>query len=161
MILTETGYAAVYQDNPVLKSLYWSLLSTRRILYAGFGFTDKDFLNTVKAWQRDTRVRERYLRHFAIYSLRDDENDEAERARLSGEYRIDPIFYEVLPGHDHSGFVDIVSRLTQELGTFTHRRDQPCRGPLPAEALDAGDAARIEELAVNMANRTGGGLPNV
>jgi hypothetical protein len=160
LILTETGYAAVYQDNPVLKSLYWSLLSTRRILYAGFGFTDKDFLNTVKAWQRDTRVRERHLRHFAIYGLRDDENDEAERARLSGEYRIDPIFYEVLTGHDHSGFVDIVSRLTQELGTFTPPRPA-LPGALHAEALDAGDAARIEELAVNMANRTGGGLPNV
>jgi hypothetical protein len=105
-------------------------------------------------------VRERHLRHFAIYGLRDDENDEAERARLSGEYRIDPIFYEVLPGHDHSGFVDIVSRLTHELGTFTPPRPA-LPGALPAEALDAGDAARIEELAVNMANRTGGGLPNV
>lgn len=160
LILTETGYAAVYQDYPVLKSLYWSLLSTRRILFAGFGFTDKDFLNTVKAWKRDTRARERQLRHFAIYGLRDDENDEAERARLSGEYRTDPVFYEVLPGHDHAGFIDIVSRLTQELGTFTPPRPA-LPGTLPAEDINAGDEARVEELAVNMANRTGGGLPNV
>jgi hypothetical protein len=160
LILTESGYADVYQDNPLLRSLYWSLLSTRRILFSGFGFTDKDFLHTVNAWKRDTRVREGHLRHFAIYGLGDGVNDEAERARLTGDYRIDPIFYEVLPGHDHSGFVDIISRLTQELGTFTPPRPA-LPGVLPAEDLDAGDAARIEELAVTMANRTGGGIPNV
>lgn len=160
LILTESGYATVYQDYPLLKNLYWSLLSTRRVLFAGFGFTDRDFLHTLNAWKRDTRVRGGDLRHFTIYGLRDGDNDEAERARLSGDYRIDAIFYEVLPGHDHSGFVDIVSRLTQELGTFTPPRPA-LPGALPAEDIDAGDAARIEELAVNMTNRTGGGLPNV
>lgn len=160
LILTESGYAAVYQDYPLLTSLYWSLLSTRRVLFAGFGFTDKDFLHTLNAWKRDTRVRAGHLRHFAIYGLRDGDNDEAERARLASDYRIEPIFYEVLPEHDHSGFVDIVSTLTQELGTFAPSRPA-LPGALPAEDINAGDEARVEELVANMANRTGGGLPNV
>lgn len=160
LILTESGYAAVYQDSAFLKNVYWSLLSTRRLLFAGFGFTDKDFLVTFNAWKRDTRVREEHLMHFAIYGLRDHEDDVAVRARLSGDYRIDSIFYDVLPGHNHQGFADIVARLTQELGTFEAPR-LVLPQELPAEELNAGDAARLEELATNMANRTGGGLPDV
>lgn len=160
LILTEPGYAAVYQDNGFFKHVYWSLLSTRRFLFAGFGFTDTDFLQALKEWKRDTRKREEYLAHFAIYGLRHDQDDVAVRARFAGDYRIDCIFYDVLPGRNHQGFVDIVARLTQELGTFEAPRPALPQG-LPAEELDAGDAARLEELANNMANRTGGGFPDV
>jgi hypothetical protein len=118
LILTESGYAAVYQDSAFFKHVYWSLLSTRRFLFVGFGFTDKDFLQVLEAWKRDTRVRETKLMHFAIYGLQDGEDDVEVRARLAGSYRIDCIFYDVLPGHDHSGFRDIIARLTQALGTF-------------------------------------------
>ena len=160
LILTEPGYAAVYQDSGFFKHVYWSLLSTRQFLFAGFGFTDTDFLQALKEWKRDTRKREVHLPHFAIYGLRNDEDDVAVRARLAGDYRIDCIFYDVLPGHNHQGFADIVTRLTQELGTF-----EVSRPALPhetgADELTAGDAAKLEELATNMANRTGGGLPNV
>lgn len=160
VILTESGYASVYQDSEFLRHVYWSLLSTRRFLFAGFGFTDKDFLKALEAWQRDTRIRGNHLMHFGICGLQGGQDDEAERARLAGTYRIESIFYDVLPGHNHQGFAEIVARLTQELGTFEAPR-LALPQELPAEELDAGDAARLEELATNMANRTGGGLPDV
>ena len=62
-----------------------------------------------------------------------------------------------VPGHNHQGFVDIVARLTEELGTF----EAPLPQELPAKELNAGDAARLEELATSMVNRTGGGLSDV
>jgi hypothetical protein len=160
VILTESGYAAVYQDSEFFRYVYWSLLSTRRFLFAGFGFTDKDFLKVLEAWKRDTRIREEHLMHFAICGLQDGQDDEAVRARLAGTYRIESIFYDVLPEHNHRGFAEIVARLAQELGTFEAPRPALPQ-ELPAEELNAGDAARLEELATNMANRTGGGLPDV
>ena len=160
MILTESGYASVYHDSEFLRHVYWSLFSTRQFFFAGFGFTDKDFLKALEAWQRDTRIRGNHLMHFAICGLQDGQDDEAERARLAGTYRIESIFYNVLPGHNHQGFSEIVARLAQELGTFEAPRPALPR-ELPVEYLNAGDAARLEELATNMANRTGGGLPDV
>lgn len=160
LILTESGYAAVYQDSEFFRHVYWSLLSTRGFLFAGFGFTDKDFLQALQAWKRDTRIREEHLMHFAIYGLRDGEDDEEVRARLAGNYRIECIFYNVLPRHNHQGFADIVARLTRELGTFEAQRPALPQES-PAEELNAGDAAKLEELVTNMANRTGGGLPDV
>jgi hypothetical protein len=62
----------------------------------------------------------------------------------------------VLPGHNHQGFAEIMARLAQELGTFEAPRPALPQA-LPAEELNAGDAARLEELATNMANRTGEG----
>lgn len=159
LILTESGYAAVYQDTEFFKRFYWSLLSTRSFLFAGFGFTDKDFLQVLQAWKRDTRIRDNHLMHFAIYGLQDGEDDVEVRVRLAGTYRIECIFYDVLPDHNHRGFADIIGRLTQTLGTF-----EAPRQALPQEIangdLNAEDAARLDDLAATMTHRTEGGLPD-
>jgi hypothetical protein len=161
LILTEPGYAAFYQDRDLFKQIYWALLSTRSFLFAGFGFTDKDFLDALQAWKRDTRARENDLVHFAIYGLSAGEDDEAVRARLAGTYRIDSIFYEVLPDHDHQGFASIITNLTQALGTI----DLPPQvhtapAVFAAANLNVEDEARIEELTNTMLGRTEGGLPD-
>jgi hypothetical protein len=40
---------------------------------------DKDFLDALQAWKRDTRARENDLVHFAIYGLSAGEDDEHRR----------------------------------------------------------------------------------
>jgi hypothetical protein len=160
LILTESGYAAFYRDRDLFRQLYWSLLSTRSFLFVGFGFTDKDFLQALQAWKRDTRIREGQLMHFAIYGLGDEEDDEEVRARLARTYRIDCIFYEVLPNHDHRTFAELIGRLAQILGTFEAPR-QALQDEVQNTDLNAEDEARVEELAESMLNRTEGGLPDV
>lgn len=161
LILTEPGYAAFYQDRDLFRKIYWALLSSRSFLFAGFGFTDKDFLQAMQAWKRDTRARENQLVHFGIYGLNAGEDDEEVRARLARTYRIDCIFYEVLPGHDHQGFATIIANLTQALGTIDFPPQVP-NGLTVATAADlnAEDEARIEELTNTMLGRTEGGLPD-
>jgi hypothetical protein len=161
LILTEPGYAAFYQDSDLFKQIYWALLSTRSFLFAGFGFTDKDFLDALQAWKRDTRARENQLVHFAIYGLSAGEDDEAVRARLAGTYRIDSIFYEVLPDHGHQGFATIIANLTQALGTIDLPPQVPIALAVAAAAnLNVEDEARIEELTNTMLGRAEGGLPD-
>lgn len=160
LILTEPGYAAFYGDLEFYKRVLWTLFVTRRLLFVGFGFTDEDFLDTLKAWKRDTRIKGTDLTHFAIYGLRDDEDDEEVRARLAEDYRIDCVFYNVLPHHDHREFAELIRGVAEEMGTFEVERLV-----LPVanenEPVAEEDAARIEDLARTMLNRTGGGLPDV
>lgn len=161
LILTEPGYAAFYQDRDLFMRIYWALLSARSFLFVGFGFTDRDFLHALQEWKRDTRARENHLVHFAIYGLNAEEDDEEVRARLARTYRIDCIFYEVLPEHDHQGFATIIASLTQALGTID-LAPQVHNAPAAAvaENLNAEDEARIEELTKTMLGHTEGGLPD-
>jgi len=161
LILTEPGYAAFYRDRDLFKQIYWALLSTRSFLFAGFGFTDKDFLDALQAWKRDTRARENQLVHFAIYGLHAGEDDEEVRTRLARTYRIDCIFYEVLPEHDHQGFATVIASLTQALGTIDLPPQVPTAPAVATAAnLNVEDEARIAELTSTMLRRTEGGLPD-
>lgn len=65
IVLTELGYAAQYTNNPFRHNFLWNLFATQRLVFAGFGFKDDDFLASLKECCRQTRI-EHQLRHFAI-----------------------------------------------------------------------------------------------
>ena len=159
LILTEPGYAALYGDIEFYKRVCWTIFATRRLLFVGFGFTDEDFLGTLKDWKRDTRIRGADLTHFAIYGLGENEDDEEVRARLAEDYRIDCVFYNVLPNHDHREFTELIRGIAETMGTYELQRPEL----LAAENIPVSeeDATRIEELTRTMLNRTEGGLPDV
>lgn len=159
LVLTEDGYRRFYNDLAFYRRVYWTLFATRSVLFVGFGFMDEDFLNALQEWRRDSIAREADLMHFAIYGLQPGGDDVAIRARLASEYRIDCLFYEVQPEHDHCEFAALVSALNAELGTINLQRQVIAAAG--DAALAATDAARVEELTRTMLLRTDGGLANV
>jgi hypothetical protein len=164
IVFTEPGYAKFYNDTTFYKKFLWSIFSTRSLLFAGFGFVDEDFLNTLGEWKRDTREKEAHLQHFAIYSLKDGEDDEQIRTRLATEFRVDALFYEVRANadgsQDHREFSNIIQGLTESLGIAGPQRATPAIVIEPHTTSADAQNQRIAELNEHALNRTTGGLPD-
>lgn len=139
--LTEDGCATLY-DDPFFCNFLWLLFSSRRLLFAGFSFSDFDFIAKIREAAR--HVRDNGLCHYAIVGIRPEENDQALRNQMNGSFLIEPVFYPIDQNGNYGGheaFVELINGLAQELGGFIEM--QPQQQP---EALTGGTALGADEL---------------
>jgi hypothetical protein len=123
IVLTEDGYTSVYANNPMRRHFLWTLFATRRLVFTGFGYLDRDFLGVLEECCRHTRTPDDYLPHLAIIGLRPDDNDEPKRYELAETYRTDAIFYNVHIGADgradYREFGELITGLASEFAPDT------------------------------------------
>jgi hypothetical protein len=162
--LTEVGYAGLYRDNALFQNFVWSM-AAKRLLFLGFGFTDTDFTNILRACARD--IRGNGLNHFALVGLRAEQNDDPVRTLLNDRYLLDPVFYNVSVGNDgqenHDEFAGTVNGISVALGMPQQvvLQGPPVVAPGPGVAVDPDDQRRAEELNRRLLDRIepgGGGV---
>jgi hypothetical protein len=157
--LTEDGYTALYRD-PVFKSLLWLLCATRTLLFAGFGFTDNDFLRTLRDSTRDVQICGPC--HFAIVGLHPNQPDAERRYYFNESYLIEPIFYEVntVGGQqNHDGFIEVIERIATSTGAPIQAR-APFTVAKVAEAEELQLAATLTDRVVRRLDPGGEDVQN-
>lgn len=163
IVLTEPGYTEHYANSPLRKNFLWNLFATHRLLFAGFGYTDEDFLHSLRECCRHTRI-EPDLRHFAIVPLGQADDDIGRRAELADGLDTDAVFYEVhedAQGLDrHREFKELIIGIAAELNIQTPQQVVPARQPA-IELVDPQDVQVLRDTTARTLTSLGRGLPNV
>jgi hypothetical protein len=163
IVLTEPGYTAHYADNALRKHFLWNLFATHRLVFTGFGYTDADFLHSLRECCRHTRI-EPGLRHFAIVPLWGTDNDLGKRVDLADAYDTDAVFYEVqedAQGLDqHHKFKELIVGIATELNIHTPQKVIPALHP-EGTVADPEDIRIVHEVTARTRGGLGRGLPNV
>jgi hypothetical protein len=146
--LTEEGFSRLYHKDPFFRNLLWSVVTSKRLVFLGFGFSDTDFTHLLRDAARD--VRDNGLAHFAILGIEEDVDDGQVRYRFNDEYLIEPVFYQldVDAANRHRGFVELINGIASELavpspvsGAATRQLETQVEQPAPE------DLRRVEQLA--------------
>jgi hypothetical protein len=157
--LTEQGYADLYDDHFFLNFL-WSLATSNRLVFVGFGLKDPDFMGRFRENVRHlNEIREggtfEDYCHFAIVGLRPGEDDEPRRFDLNDSYFIEPIFYNIRTngeGEDHSEFIELINGIADTFGgqarALTPRPAPEPAEPLPLDPDEIRQAERISDRFV-------------
>ncbi len=123
IILTGSQYDSVYGSDgrwTFLRRTIWALMTTRRLVFVGFGMDDP-FISTLlkfvsgELWDRNGAV------HYLITHVSaDSERDpKAYRRALRAEMGVQSIFYEV-QGDDHSRLPDLLYKLGADPAANRH-----------------------------------------
>jgi hypothetical protein len=159
--LTEDEYAELYREGHLFQKLLWLLAASRTLVFFGFGFSDSDFLESLKKTARD--MRDCGNCHYAVVGLRSGERDHERQTFFNKSYLIEPIFYEVgINGddHDHDGFVAVIQHIAEALGLT----DAIAASPLPAPSElrpSAEDLAAVKRLGEQFVQRVDPGGEDV
>jgi hypothetical protein len=139
--LTEQSYLSLYHDNHLFRHFLWLLAATKRIVFFGFGFGDFDFLRQMSDAARDVHVNGN--RHFAVYPIGQNDDDDRIRQNLNDRYLVQPIFYELVEGGGdaHARFPELINGLSHELAL----PGRPAVG-IPEPVADAAAVANPEDL---------------
>lgn len=153
IVLTEDAFRQLYHENNLFKHFLWLLAATKRMIFFGFGFGDKDFLDAMREAARD--VRENGNRHFAIVSIKPAQEDGPIRQFLNERYLVEPIFYELVQDGDdpHAGFPPLINGISHELGLPVRQAIEIAQPAVAEPAAEPGDLQRAAELADQLLGR--------
>lgn len=114
--LTNDGYGRLYPDGTLFRRFLWWLVTSKSLVFLGFGFTDSDLLGAIRQAVWDLKGQNGPL-HFAIRGIGENDNDEAIRNECNDSYKIDPVFYELdeTAQNRHVGFVREIERIAAAL----------------------------------------------
>jgi len=146
--LTEEGFRKLYSD-PVFLKVVWMLMTSKPLVFLGFGFGDTDFNTQLRTAARD--VRENGLLHSAVIGLQPDEDGERERYRYNDTYLVEPVFYEVDPAahglDSHRGFAELINGIANEMAVPERQLNNlpPAVGLPPVDTEDLNRARQLGE----------------
>jgi hypothetical protein len=157
--LTEVGYQRLYTRSPLFHHQLENLIVSKSILFAGFGFTDSDVVNTFRETARLVRAQlnnKQVHYHFAIIGLSGQDgglnDDRAMRLLMSDRYLIDAVFYNIGNGENpHAEFADLMREFAEACGESVAVTLSP-NAPV-AEFVDPRDVQRMQDLNVGFLRR--------
>lgn len=144
--LATEGYNGLY-GKELFKTFLLTLAMTQRIVFIGFGFQDKNFMEPFRIAAQQLGSHE--LCHFAIVPLAENAHDQKERNRYRDEWCVEPIFYAKQDATDgHGGFGQFRVELQRIRDTLNIAPLQPKESAqqIAAPTQDPEDAAIVQAL---------------
>ncbi len=155
IVLTNAGYARLYRTS-FFKQALWSLVTSRQLVFLGYGFNDGAFNGVLRdaAWDLG-EDQDPY--HFAVLGIWPAEDDAPVRNTYNDTYLIDPVFYELRGERnapDYGGFVELITGIANEIGA-PGMPERPVMRPGPAAVPPGSEPPGPDDEDVRRARELG------
>jgi len=147
--LTEVGYQRLYGHGTLFRHYLTDLVISKSLMFAGFGFTDKDiehvFYDAARLVNMQLDNRPIHY-HFAIMGVGPNGDDRSVRQSLSDRYLTDAVFYNVrTDDNPHAEFPELMRELAEACNQKIPSILRPAE-PL-ADVVPPDDIRRMEDLS--------------
>ena len=144
IVFTENRYRQLYSEG-IFSHHFRNLAITKRLLFVGFGFTDKDVETAFRESARLVQAQmgdEPVNYHFAIIGVDHEHDDRTIRQNMSDRYLADAVFYNVRRDNNHEEFGDLLKELIDALHVVVPIVAQTVEPPHEMVAIE--DLQRME-----------------